>query len=96
MYTTSKLARHCRLSPGAKYLAMPDRASPTVYDFLTDICHVCLCRYVFHYIVEDRITYLCMSDDQNKRRVPFAFLEDVKTRWVPVLHLGVTRISPLT
>lgn len=51
------------------------------------VCYWVLCgwvggcgRYVFHYIVEDRITYLCMSDDQNKRRVPFAFLEDIKGR----------------
>lgn len=83
MYMTSKLALHCRLLPGAKYLAMRDRASPScVRHFYSnpDTCHVCLCRYVFHYIVEDRITYLCMSDDQNKRRIPFAFLEDVKTR----------------
>lgn len=38
-------------------------------------------RYVFHYIVEDKITYLCMCDDQNKRRVPFAFLEDIKNKF---------------
>jgi vesicle-associated membrane protein 7 len=35
---------------------------------------------VFHYIVEDRITYLCMSDDLHKRRIPFTFLDDIKTR----------------
>jgi hypothetical protein len=38
-------------------------------------------QYVFHYIVEKRVTYLCMSDDLSKRRVPFAFLEDIKNRW---------------
>jgi len=36
--------------------------------------------YVFHYIQEDRLTYMCMGDDQAKRRIPFAFLEDVKNR----------------
>jgi vesicle-associated membrane protein 7 len=40
-----------------------------------------LCRHVFHYIVEDKITYLCMCDETNKRRIPFAFLEDIKNRF---------------
>ncbi len=34
----------------------------------------------FHYIVEGGITYLCMSSDMVKRRIPFAFLEDIKSR----------------
>uniref|UniRef100_A0A7S2WFM1 V-SNARE coiled-coil homology domain-containing protein n=1 Tax=Rhizochromulina marina TaxID=1034831 RepID=A0A7S2WFM1_9STRA len=38
-------------------------------------------RYVFHYIVEGGITYLCMTTDTGKRRIPFAFLEDVKRRF---------------
>lgn len=38
-------------------------------------------HYVFHYIVENHITYLCMCDDMNKRRVPFLFLEDIKQRF---------------
>lgn len=39
-------------------------------------------QFCFHYIVEDGITYLCMTDDPARRRVPFAFLEDTKGRCV--------------
>jgi vesicle-associated membrane protein 7 len=39
-------------------------------------------EYVFHYIVENGICYLCMSDEKNKHRIPFAFLEDMKTNFV--------------
>jgi hypothetical protein len=41
--------------------------------------------YVFHYMVEDGITYLCLADEQQKRRIPFLFLQDVKERcvWLP-------------
>ena len=35
-------------------------------------------EYAFHYITENKITFLCMSDDVNKRRLPFSFLEDLK------------------
>ena len=35
-------------------------------------------RHVFHYVVEDSITFLCMADEDAKRRVPFAFLDDIK------------------
>ncbi|CAM9581654.1 unnamed protein product [Ectocarpus sp. 4 AP-2014] len=37
--------------------------------------------HVFHYIVENGVTYLCMADEQSRRRVPFAFLEDIKTKF---------------
>ena len=38
-------------------------------------------RHVFHYIVHDNITFLCMAEQAAKRRVPFAFLMDIKNRW---------------
>lgn len=38
--------------------------------------------YVFHYIVENGICYLCMSDEMNKHRIPFAFLEDTKQNFL--------------
>jgi len=38
-------------------------------------------RHIFHYIVEEGITYLCMADEEFGRRVPFAFLEDIKNRF---------------
>lgn len=38
-------------------------------------------KYVFHYVVDNGITFLCMSDENTKRRMAFAFLEDVKGVW---------------
>merc|ERR1719204_2249034 len=38
-------------------------------------------RYVFHYIVEDRITYLCMADESVERQIAFHFLEAVKRKF---------------
>ncbi|OQR91263.1 vesicle-associated membrane protein [Achlya hypogyna] len=39
-------------------------------------------KHVFHYVVKDGITYLCMADNDFKRRVPFQFLEDLKKRFL--------------
>jgi len=41
-------------------------------------------QYVFHYMVEDGLTFLCMADDavEGKRRIPYAFLEDIKSRFM--------------
>lgn len=39
-------------------------------------------NYTFHYMVDDGITYLCLADEQQKRRIPFLFLQDVKERFV--------------
>jgi len=38
--------------------------------------------YVFHYVVENGICYLCMSDEKNKHRLPYAFLQDVEQRFI--------------
>ena len=38
-------------------------------------------KHVFHFIVDSGITFLCMSDEQMKRRIAFSFLEDIKTLW---------------
>jgi len=38
-------------------------------------------RHIFHYMVEDQLTYLCMADEAFGRRIPFAFLEDLKNRF---------------
>jgi vesicle-associated membrane protein 7 len=38
-------------------------------------------QYAFHYIVENSLIYLCLCDDLTQRRVPFAFLEDLKDRF---------------
>jgi vesicle-associated membrane protein 7 len=47
------------------------------WNFMCDFCD----RHVFHYIVEDKIIYLCMCDDMSKRRIPFGFLDDIKQRF---------------
>lgn len=38
-------------------------------------------KHVFHYIVDQGITFLCMSDESTKRRITFGFLEDIKKSW---------------
>lgn len=37
--------------------------------------------YVFHYVVDQGITFLCMSDENTKRRLAFSFLDDIKVLW---------------
>ncbi|KAG0343861.1 Vesicle-associated membrane protein, partial [Podila humilis] len=39
-------------------------------------------RYLFHYICEDGLIYMCMADDSFGRRIPFAFLQDIKERFL--------------
>jgi len=39
-------------------------------------------RHYFHYAASDGVIYLCMSDEQFPRRIAFAFLEDIKTRFM--------------
>jgi len=36
---------------------------------------------VFHYVVEKGITYLCLGDEKNKRRIPFLYLDDIKAKF---------------
>ncbi|KAJ1453214.1 synaptobrevin-domain-containing protein [Pelagophyceae sp. CCMP2097] len=51
-------------------------------------------EYVFHYIVEQKLTFLCMADESFKRRVPFAFLDDVKNRFFATYSdQGLTAIA---
>lgn len=38
-------------------------------------------QYLFHYVVESGICFLCMSDELNKHRIPYAFLNDMKDRF---------------
>eukprot|EP00566_Odontella_aurita_P021320 CAMPEP_0113540100 /NCGR_PEP_ID=MMETSP0015_2-20120614/8296_1 /TAXON_ID=2838 /ORGANISM="Odontella" /LENGTH=221 /DNA_ID=CAMNT_0000439873 /DNA_START=186 /DNA_END=851 /DNA_ORIENTATION=- /assembly_acc=CAM_ASM_000160 len=38
--------------------------------------------HVFHYVVENGICYLCMSDEPDRHRVPYAFLQDMKGLFV--------------
>eukprot|EP00762_Andalucia_godoyi_P002750 ANDGO_04486.mRNA.1 Vesicle-associated membrane protein 713 len=39
-------------------------------------------EYMFHYIVEDGLCFMCMSSQDFSRRVAFAFLKDVRGRWI--------------
>jgi Regulated-SNARE-like domain/Synaptobrevin len=38
-------------------------------------------KHTFHVIVDQGITFLCMSEIGLKRRIAFAFLDDVKREW---------------
>jgi hypothetical protein len=38
-------------------------------------------RYVFHYMVTNGLTYLCMSDTEFSRPLAFQFLNDIKDRF---------------
>jgi vesicle-associated membrane protein 7 len=44
-------------------------------------------KHVFHYIVDNGITFLCMTDDDYKRRIVFSFLEDIIKLWYSLTHL---------
>eukprot|EP01103_Thecamoeba_quadrilineata_P009288 TRINITY_DN19022_c0_g1_i1.p1 TRINITY_DN19022_c0_g1~~TRINITY_DN19022_c0_g1_i1.p1 ORF type:complete len:219 (+),score=45.55 TRINITY_DN19022_c0_g1_i1:36-692(+) len=50
-------------------------------------------RHIFHYITEDGIIYLCMTDEDFGSTIPFAFLEDVKNRF-KVMFGQVAHSSP--
>jgi vesicle-associated membrane protein 7 len=38
-------------------------------------------QFVFHYIVNNGMTFLCMASDDTRRRITFSFLEDVMETW---------------
>lgn len=38
-------------------------------------------KHIFHFIVDNGIIFLCMADEGMKRRIAFAFLEDIKSVW---------------
>ena len=40
-------------------------------------------RHVFHYCTNNTgLVFLCMADEASKRRIPFAFLDDAKERFL--------------
>lgn len=45
---------------------------------MSSIVAIILILLKFHYVVENGICFLCMSDEQNKHRIPFAFLSEIK------------------
>eukprot|EP00877_Chromochloris_zofingiensis_P005730 jgi/Chrzof1/15158/Cz09g29140.t1 len=38
-------------------------------------------RHMFHVLIQDGITFVCMAEESIGRRIPFAFLDDVKGRF---------------
>jgi vesicle-associated membrane protein 7 len=38
-------------------------------------------RYLFHYVKKNGLVFMCMADEGFGRRIPFAFLEDISTRF---------------
>ncbi|KAK9717141.1 hypothetical protein K7432_006416, partial [Basidiobolus ranarum] len=51
-------------------------------------------RYLFHYVCQDGIVYMCMADDSFGRRVPFAFLEDMKSRFLSSYSVDRAKTAP--
>ena len=44
-------------------------------------------RYVFHYCASNSgLVFLCMAEEASKRRLPFAFLDDAKERFLVSLR----------
>ncbi|XP_031504857.1 vesicle-associated membrane protein 714 [Nymphaea colorata] len=39
-------------------------------------------RYIFHILRSDGLTFVCMANDTFGRRIPFAYLEDIHTRFL--------------
>jgi vesicle-associated membrane protein 7 len=39
-------------------------------------------KYVFHYVIDDHLCYLCMADQDFPRAEAFKFLADIKQRFV--------------
>ncbi|KAF3774097.1 Vesicle-associated membrane protein 713 [Nymphaea thermarum] len=51
-------------------------------------------RYIFHVKRTDGLTVLCMADDTAGRRIPFAFLEDIHSRFVKTYGRAVHSALP--
>jgi len=51
-------------------------------------------RHIFHYWVDDGLTFLCMADEEFGRRIPFAFLEEIHQRFVRTFGRAVLSAQP--
>ena len=59
----------------------------------TKLSYICG-EYIFHYIVYDGLTYLCMTDMDFTRLLAFKYLEDIKTRFLHTYgHRAKTAIA---
>ncbi|KAG2502181.1 hypothetical protein HYH03_000668 [Edaphochlamys debaryana] len=45
-------------------------------------------RHMFHVMVADGITYMAVAEEAFGRRIPFAFLDDIKTRFTATYGAG--------
>lgn len=61
-----------------------------MYPFLTFF----LQRHYFHYAASDGLIFLCMCDEQFPRRIAFAFLEDIKNRFLSVYKTSYREALP--
>jgi len=52
-------------------------------------------RHLFHYILEDGMIYLCMTEENTAQRISFAFLEDIKNRFKVTYGLSAKTAPPL-
>lgn len=69
-------------SPSRKHYPNKSQTLLPVHPPLSNVFVVSvLARYVFHYRVDDGLTYLCMADEESRRRVPFALLQEIKNRF---------------
>ncbi|XP_076045344.1 vesicle-associated membrane protein 7-like isoform X2 [Oratosquilla oratoria] len=50
--------------------------------------------YLFHYIAQDGITYMCITDDEFERRRAFLFLEEIKQRFLVTYGARVQTALP--
>eukprot|EP00301_Raphidiophrys_heterophryoidea_P026480 c9156_g1_i2.p1 GENE.c9156_g1_i2~~c9156_g1_i2.p1 ORF type:complete len:219 (-),score=47.77 c9156_g1_i2:349-1005(-) len=38
-------------------------------------------KYIFHFVIDKGLTFLCMAEEEFPRRIAFAFLEDIEQRF---------------
>lgn len=51
-------------------------------------------RFLFHYISEDGITYMCMANESFGRRIPFLFLRDIQTKFLDIYTYEQIKDAP--
>ncbi|KAH7297107.1 hypothetical protein KP509_26G053800 [Ceratopteris richardii] len=51
-------------------------------------------RFIFHVTKADGLTFLCMADDSFGRRIPFSFLEDVRSKFMKTYGMKANMALP--
>lgn len=52
-------------------------------------------RHAFHYVVEGGVTYMCMAEKNEKQRIPFKFLKDIKSKFQHVQPPPHSSLPPI-